>query len=244
MWIYDLERGVSTRLSEETGNLGTPRWSPDGSRVAYMAGKGGPQHFVVRSVTGNAPATSLLEDDHAFKQFEGWTPDGHALVYSRQDPTTRWDLWMVPVDAEHTPHPLLVSPYSDQGMAVAPDGKWFSYSSDESGKPEVYVQAFPGGGSKYQVTNGGGTYARWSPDGKQLVFFDPRQPRQLSIADLVPGAEFRLSPPRPFGRVPEAAFTVSPTADGKRLLAIMPAGKSPTQSLTVVMNWPQAVQSR
>ena len=244
IWIYDLERGVSTRLSEENGTLGSPRWSPDGSRVAYMAGKGGPQHFLIRSVTGSSPAISLLEDDHAFKQFEGWTPDGHTLVYSRQDPTTRWDLWTVSVDGDHTPHPLLVSPYSEQGIAVSPDGKWFSYSSDESGKPEVYVQAFPGGGSKYQVTNGGGTHSRWSPDAKQLGFFDPRQPRQLSIADVIPGAEFRLGPPRPYGRVPEAAFVASTTIDGQHLLAIMPAGKSPIQSLTVVMNWPQAVQSR
>ena len=245
IWLCDLERGVTTRLSEEPGQSGSPRWSPDGTRIAYMLGdEGGPQRFVIRSIAGNAPTRTLLKSDPTFKQLNAWTPDGRCLVFTRQVAATRRDLWLVPTEGDSTPRPLLVTPYTEQAAVVSPDGRWFCYSSDESGKFELYVQAFPGGGSKYQVTNGGGVYGAWSPDGRHLFIVDPRLVDQALIADVLPGAEFRLGPARPFLHAPHDAFSSLLSHDLKRQLQIMPAGKAPPRSMTVVMNWPQALPAR
>ncbi len=244
IWIADLERGVATRFSQEPGSCEAPRWSPDSKRIAYGVSVLGPQQVVIRPVSAATPVETYLQSDPVFKELYGWSHDGRYLAFGRQDPSTRWDLWLLPMEGDHTPRLYLSTPFSEQNAAISEDGHWMCYVSDESGRPEIYVQSFPTAGSKYQVTNGGGLFGGWMPGGKQMLFALTSSPRTLQVADIVPGSEFRLGPALELGVVPEGLRSADISHDAKRLLALLPAGKPPTNTITVVLDWPGTLRGR
>ncbi len=238
LWMADLERGVVTRLSYEPGENTGARWSPDGTRVAYAATTmGGFPKIVVVDVAGGV-TESYLTNDPVFKNVYSWTPDGRALIYGRQVPETRWDIWILPLDGDHTPRPYLVTPYFENNARVSPDGRWMQYASDESGRFEVYVQAFPNGGGKYQVTTRGGFSGGWSADARQLRFAYAGDNKTAYAADVLPGPQFRLGPARVRARFPDNFFDAGFPRAGDRMMLLVPARPLPPQSITIVQNWP------
>jgi Tol biopolymer transport system component len=238
IWFCELDRGILSRVSQEPGDNTTPLWSPDGTRIAYANSLSGPQTFIIRSVGGETPAETYLGSDPAFKELYGWTPDGRALIYARQDPTTRWDLWVLPLDGDHAPRPYLKTPWSEQAATVSPDGRWLTYTSDESGRPEVYVRSFPNAGAKYQVTSGGGGGSQWILGGKQLAFGNvPSRANQGVVVDVLPGTEFRVGPPRTLCTLGDNVGGIAVSGDAQRLLLLIPAGKLASTTIAVVTNW-------
>ena len=244
IWVVDLERGVGTRISQEAGACEAPAWSPDGTRIAYSVSVLGPQRFVVRPADGGGTAETYLASDPAFKELYGWSRDGRYLLFGRQDPVTRWDLWLLPMDGDHTPRLYLGTPFSEQAASVSRDNRWLSYRSDESGRPEIYVQSFPTPGSKYQVTNSGGAFGAWMPGGRQIVFAQAPNPRAVRVADILPGSEFHLGPSHVLGAVPEESRGADLSPDGKRLLLLMPAGRPPANAIAVVLDWPGTLRAQ
>ena len=243
LWTVDLERGVATRLTYETGNSTGPIWSPDGSRIAYMWENRGPQVVKIKPVA-SGPTETYLAADPAFKQINDWTRDGKYIVYGRQDPATRWDIWLMPMEGDHTPRPYLTTPFSEEGASVSPDGRWLAYMSDESGSPEVYVQSFPVPGNKYQVTNRGGVLSGWSSDGTQLVYRLRANLAEALGAEVLPGPTFRLGPPHSFAHAPEALRGAVEAHKGGHLLVTLATGKDPPPTIVVLQNWPAAMAKR
>jgi Tol biopolymer transport system component len=245
LWIADLERGVVTRLTYETTENDGACWSPDGTRIAYTAAQtGGAQKIIVATVGAAASNQVFLENDPSFKFLFDWTPDGRALVFSRQEAATRRDIWILPLDGDHQPKPYLVTPYFEHNAKVSPDGKWASYESDESGRPEVYVQSFPVAGSKYQVTTRGGFNYRWSRNGRSLYFGSLSDTDAIFAVDVLPGPQFRLGPPHAIGRVPKTTFDAAMTRNEDRLLVLMPSRPLPPGTITVVENWPSLLPKK
>ena len=102
-----------------------------------------------------------------------WTPDGRFVVYSELDPKTKWDLWVLPMmDGANERHPLafLHSEFNELYSQISPDGRWMAYTSDESGRREIYVRRFPEGSGQVRISKGGGEQPRWRRDGKELFF--------------------------------------------------------------------------
>jgi Tol biopolymer transport system component len=112
--------------------------------------------------------TRFAPCDHAFKNVHGFTPDGRALLYSRLDAATKWDLWLLPPDGG-PPKVLLNTPAHETSGDISSDGRWLCYRSDESGPTEQYIAPFATPGLKYQVTIGGG-FGGFSFDGKRFYF--------------------------------------------------------------------------
>jgi Tol biopolymer transport system component/tRNA A-37 threonylcarbamoyl transferase component Bud32 len=237
IWIGDLERGVVARFSQEPGSVTFPRWSPDGTRIAYQVGEMGPESFVIRSVDSGPEARTILQTDPNYKVLSGWSPDGGSLIYASQDPETRFDLWVLPLDGDQEPWPYLKSPFMEFGGPLSPDGHWIMYWGNESGHGEGYVQAFPDPGIRYQVTKGGGRARRWLAAGTQLVFSSKPNPTTLQVADVIPGQEFRLGPARTFGILPRGELATRITNEEERILSLVPAGDLLPNSITVVLNW-------
>jgi Tol biopolymer transport system component len=236
--MVDLERGVVSRVSYERGQNDSPLWSPDGNRVAYQySSYGAPPELVVVTVGAGASTEIFLQDDPAFKFLSDWTPDGRSLVYASQEAATLRDIWVLPLDGDRKPRPFLVTPYWEQDGTVSPDGRWMAYESGESGRQEVYVQAFPEGGAKYQVTTRGGFSWGWSIDGRQLLFGNFDEPNKVYAADVLPGTQFRLGPARVRMRIPNKSFYTD-IASGDRLLMLVHDGELAPQTITVVQNWP------
>jgi serine/threonine protein kinase len=242
IWIGDLERGVATRFSQEPFSCENPEWSPDGTRIAYSVTDQGPQWFVIRAVVGTSEPRTLLKSDPTFKNLSGWSPDGRFLIYASQDPETRHDLWVLPVEGNQEPQLYLKTPFIQLGGHLSGDGRWMAYQSNESGRFEGYVQPYPTPGIKYQVTKGGGFVAGWLDDGKQLAFWLSSNPTTVKVADVIPGEEFRLGPTRTLCVLPRDQLETRLADDGKRLLSLLPAGKPAANSITVVLDWAEGLE--
>jgi dipeptidyl aminopeptidase/acylaminoacyl peptidase len=98
-----------------------------------------------------------------------WSPDGRLLVYWTTDPKTAGNIFAFNLD-EKKSIPILQTPADERNPQVSPDGKWIAYSSNETGRSEIYIKQFPEGPAKIQVSVNGGVFPRWRRDGKELYF--------------------------------------------------------------------------
>ena len=242
IWVLDFARAAYTRVS--SGGIGfVSVWSPDGKKVAYNLG--GSNLLYTRGANGAAPEEKVLES--RFTVFiNDWSSDGRYLVYTESPPETKYDLWLLPTFGDRKPVPFLKTAAAEWHGQISPDGKWIAYTSDESGRPDVYVRSFPEGAAKWAVSNSGGSYPRWRRDGKELFYraLDGRlmsasvQPAGQGLEFGSPAALFRLVEPQGV-----AAYTYDVSPDGKRILALAPSqGTSDIAPLTVLMNWQAALK--
>jgi serine/threonine-protein kinase len=172
IWIKQLDRGPLTRLSFGGGDR-RPVWSPDGRMVAFIRDTLNTSIVAGRFVDGSRPDTVLFRFHKQIQEVD-WSRDGRWLV-GRTDNGTEGagDLVGVRVGGDTTAVVLVGSPFTELEPAVAPDGRWLAYASNESGRNEVYVRPFPNtGDGRWQVSTAGGAQPRWAPDGRELFYLD------------------------------------------------------------------------
>ena len=145
-----------------------------------------------------------------------------------------------PLFGERKPYPIVQTAFNDMQPAVSSDGKWMAYSNNESGRYEIYVTGFPGGGAKWQASANGGAFPRWRRDGKELFFLDPAD--KVMAADVSPlGNTVRMGTPHALfhaGGIQTQQGPYAVTADGKKFLINSGDVKEESQPLTLVQNWP------
>ncbi len=240
LWVFDVARGVGSRLTFSPALEEYPVWSPDSQSIVYDSNPEGVGDIYKRSASGGG-SDELLWKSPRWKNPEDWSRDGKYVLVRVLDPKTRVDLWLLPTFGEKKPTPLLVTPFSESEGRLSPDGKWFAYRSDESGRKEVYVQPFPPTGAKWQVSVGGGETPRWRADGKELFYVAPDYMRKAVEIKAAPG--FEAGVPKDLFKTPNSwGSDVSP--DGQRFLVNMPAGDMPPSPITVVLNWTQELPKR
>jgi serine/threonine-protein kinase len=173
IWIKQLDRGPFTRLS--FGNQDRrPAWSADGRLVAFVRDSANTSAVVVRAADGGGPDRHIARLDRMIQEVT-WSPDGKWLVV-RTDNTASGagDLVALRADGDSTVMPLVESPFTELHPAISPDGRWLAYTSNESGRNEVYVRAFDDTRDvQWQVSNRGGGSPVWSPRGDELFYVDP-----------------------------------------------------------------------
>jgi Tol biopolymer transport system component len=236
-WLLELSRGIPSRLTFG-GSFGTGAWSPDGRRIAYHHLND--TKLLEKSASGAGEEETALQSQSTV-YLNDWSPDGHYLVYTQLSPEGRSELWLLPLSSDHKAVPFLKTAFDESQGQVSPDSKWIAYTSNESGRNEIYVQSFPAGGARWLVSNSGGGIARWRRDGKEL-FYRALDGKLMtasvrSVAEglefRTPAALFRISEPQGMFSYP---YDVAP--DGQRILALVPARVAgDTASLTVVVNW-------
>ena len=230
LWIHDLRRGTRTLLVAGATSLFAV-WSSDGTRVIFASRRGGDWDIYSQPADGSGLAEVLLK--RPGDQFPySVSADGHVLFYENIPKTGR-DLWSLAPDGTVTP--VRVTPANEYQGRFSPDGKWIAYASDESGRFEVYVQAFPGGAKRTLVSAGGGSEPIWSRDGKELFFLTGNALMAAPVkADGSVGEPRKL-----FDRsnylVKFRTYDVSP--DGKRFVMIRRDEGSVPRQLNVVLNW-------
>jgi eukaryotic-like serine/threonine-protein kinase len=246
IWLLDLRRGGTSRLTTNPGVDNVPIWSWDGRTVAYASIHGPGLDIYQRPANQSASEQLLLKLDAPPIMFPAdWSSDGRHLAYYRTDPKNRNDVWVLPLFGDRKPFPLIQTEFNEWQAQFSPDGKWISYVSDESGASQVYVQAFPMQSGKVPISTTGGTQPRWSRDGKELFYLAPD--RKLMAVTVKAGATFEVESPRPLFQTtldPSAfrqAYAVS--ADGNRFLLNAQIESVP-QPLTVVLNWPALMSAK
>ncbi len=248
IWVFDLARGTSTKLTFDPKDDFNPVWSPDGSRIAFSSDRRGPRDLYVKSASGTGEEELLLESGRN-KAAEDWSRDGRWLAYNEAAPGAGNDIWTLSLDTRQ-PRPFLHTRFNEDEAAFSPDGKWIAYRSAESGRSEVYVQPFaesaPGAKGKWVVSNAGGLDPQWRGDGKELFYTSLQTPPQIMAVDIeASNGAIAAGIPHPLfqTRLPARGrngWVV--TRDGKKFLAVVPVEQKPATALNVILNWPSLLR--
>jgi Tol biopolymer transport system component len=241
VWVTDLIRGTSSRITFKPSWEYAPIWSPDGNKILFdsnreQAGAASPGNLYVTAASGSGTEELLLLSN-AWKWPNDWSRDGGFVLFNTMEADGKTELWILPLSGDRKPRPALQPGSVGAYGQFSPDGKWIAYVSAESGRDEIYVQTFPASGEKWQISNGGGSQPRWRSDGKELFFIAATGELMVVQVSLAP--KFQAS-------VPQALFKArlegwgyrhhyAVSRDGQRFLAII--GDENTIPLTVLTNW-------
>jgi Tol biopolymer transport system component len=185
VWTYDIERATLGRLTTDPANERSPLWSPDGARIVFTSDRGGFPELFWRPADGTGTAERLLAraDTLIDLRAHDWSPDGFHLLFSEVTAQIGCHVGQVAVsDGSEVAGPDR-NTFCDDYAAVSPDGRWVAYSSDLSGRAEIYVGRYPDLGGRQQVSSAGGNLPRWRADGSELFFggLDARQMLHVSV---------------------------------------------------------------
>ena len=167
------------------------------------------------------------------------------LGYTEQNPKTRYDLWVLPLQGDRKPFPFLQTEFNELRCQFSPDGRWLAYSSDETSRYEIYVRPFAGApagsGGKWQVSINGGSLPRWRRDGKELFYVAPDR-KLMAVEVKANSGSFQAGVPKPLFDTrtdpsigSRGGYDVSP--DGRRFLISAPGEQPSASPIHVVVNW-------
>jgi Tol biopolymer transport system component len=244
IWTTDFARGGNSRLTFGPSMNNAPVWSPTGDQIAFRTNHKGLNEIYLRSaMAGGEERPVLLEEvarasgvNVGTLSLSDWSTGGY-LAFSSGAPS---DIWVVPVADPGKPVRLVGSQGSQMHANFSPDGRFIAYTSNESGRYEVFVETAPVSGGKWPVSTNGGYEPRWRADGRELYYLS--EDRVLMAVPVSSGAN-------PFG-VPSPLFQTQvhpgvsmlrthyvPSRDGRRFLIHARSGETPPSVITVVLNW-------
>ena len=235
IWVYDIARDTLTRLTVEGINW-WPSWTPDGRRITFESIRSGhPENLFWVPADASSPAERLAPSADS-QRVPSWSPDGKTLAFLSQG-----DIWVLSPEGNLTPRPFLETPFSvERYPAFSPDGRWLAYSSDVTGRPEIYVQAYPGPGGRHHISTDGGESPAWAASGRELFY---REGQKMMAVDIKTDPTFLAGRPHTLFEAPY--WNTSPgrgydvTPDGRRFLMVPLAEPEPldlTHNI-VVLNW-------
>jgi Tol biopolymer transport system component len=239
IWIYDLSRRVSSRFTSVPAENVFPIWSPDDSRIVFESNRKGSDDLYQKVSSGTGNDEEFLAQEGILEIPTDWSSDGRFVVYNEIDAKKKagWDLGFYSV-AEKKSSLFLATPVNEANGRFSPDGRWLAYTSDESGRYEVYVRPFPGHGGKWQISAAGGGQPVWNRNGKEILYVSADN--KLMAVDVKADSGFEASTPRAlfdvhFKSATGWRYDISP--DGQRFLVNTVVGEVKANPITLVLNW-------
>jgi Tol biopolymer transport system component len=244
VWLLELGRNVVSRFTSDAADDIVPIWSPDGTRIVFSSNRKGVMDLYQKPTTG-AGRDELLLATAQRKVATSWSPDQRFLLYESGDEksiTTNNDIWALPMEGARKPVPVVQTNFDERDGQFSPDGKWIAYQSNESGRPDIHVQPFPGPGGKLVISTAGGYQPRWRRDGKELYYIAPdNRLVAVSIQLASNGQALEASAPVPLfgmrivGPVDGDIWYMIPSS-GQRFLVTTIREEAPVP-ITVILNW-------
>lgn len=238
LWIFDLRRGVRTRFTFDPGDDTWPLWSSDGSALVYSSNRKGHYDLYRKAIDGSSDEELLLASD-LDKYATSWAAAGRKLIFVQTGAEPGAEVAILALDGSNRTEVWQRTKFAEIPSRLSPDGRWLPYSTDESGRWEVYVTSFPRAGRKWQISSEGGAHAFWSADGREVIYHDLGGTLR-SVAITTRGETLEVGESRPLFRAPGPSPSgpeVDPTGDHKRFLAVTERRK-PNALLDLVVNWP------
>ena len=245
VWVFDIARRVNTRFTLGRGNASDPVWSPDGKRIAYAVAENDKMRIVAKAVDGGAEET--LYKMAGLVWARSWSADGRFLFmdyYARsRDGSLRRSIEALELATGKTLELVPDDRFDRRSPDISLDGRWLAYVSNVSGREEVYVQEFPSGSNREQVSSSGGVMPRWRGDGREIYFITGGMKVAAATVSAKAGA-------LEFG-VPRELFALNPlypggnpldvTRDGKRFVVDV-VREGETVPVTLIANWDTALR--
>jgi Tol biopolymer transport system component len=238
LWLLDIASNSWSRIAPEAKSL-YPLWSRDGRKIFFCSNRSGLYNIYSMRSDGTGPATQLTEREY-WPFPRSASPDGSIILAEEQHPITAYNIWAFRTDGGR-PMPILLTSVDELEPDFFPDGRWFAYTSTESGRNEVYVQTFPPTGRKWAVSEDGGREGRWSADGHELFF---RSGRKMMVARVNTTPSLVIGKPQ-FLFEGNYALDYDLSSDGRRFLMMrdnIRRWEGPT--LSVVLNWTADIGKR
>jgi Tol biopolymer transport system component len=246
VWLTDLSRDTSFRFASGTLISASVLWSPDGSRLTFRANRKGDIEFYQRSAAGGGNDRTVLPlESYAAMHLQSanlvptdWSPDGRQIIFSAPSPASGNDLWLLPLGGDGKAVKFIDSPGEQIHGNFSPDGRLVAYTSNESGRFEIYVETVPRSEGKWLVSTRGGYEPRWRSDGREIYYL--AEDRTLMAVAVETGPSFGI--PKPLFQTHVAVGVIGnrthyvPSRDGQRFLVDM-ALDAPPSPITVLLNW-------
>ncbi len=235
LYVRDLGRGTTSRLTFDPGLDSTPAWSSDGRRIFFTSSRGGGTAQIYQKQADGSGQEELLFRSPEEKHHLHASPDGRWLAFER---TVSSEIWQLSLESERKATPLLQAAYPQNSPRFSPDGRWIAYAANEAGQFQVYVQSFPPGRGKWQVSTEGGITPRWRSDAKELIYLQPPG-KIMSVEVRASQAVLEFGVPKQLfeARIGPVASHLGVSSDAQRFAIPMLAGKDAWNPLTVVVNW-------
>jgi serine/threonine protein kinase/Tol biopolymer transport system component len=201
IWVYEWARDRLTRLTFDPSTY-KPVWTPDDRRIAFgsTGADKSTRNLYWKLADGTGVEQRLTESNNT-QSPASWHPSGKFLAFEEQTEQSSWDLMILPLEGDNAsgwkpgrPTVFLNTPFAEHEPMFSPDGRWLAYSSNETGRSEVYVRPFPGPGGKWQISTAGGAFPTWSRTKHELFYGNNGQ---IMVAPYeVEGDSFRAEQPR------------------------------------------------
>jgi Tol biopolymer transport system component len=243
IWLFNLADRRATQLTFVPGTDRHPVWSPDGRRVVFASRRAEAPGLYQKPAGGQQPEELLLRSpSREWDQYwpTDWSSKG--IVFENGRDTAKVELWMLPVDGDRRPYPLLSEPGNNHGARVSRDGKWLAYQTTfQAGPPDVVIQSLTAPGVKIRVSTDGGSSPRWRADESEL-FYLSRTGRLMAVAIEQPRpGELRLGKAQPLFEtglrlLPTGVPSINVSTDGQRFFIAKENQETPP-SIVVLVNW-------
>ena len=254
LWIWHVPQGPLSRIPFE-GPVRNPLPTPNGNEVVFSGTTNGPYNLWLTRSDGGGTAERLTTS--AFYQApQSWSPLGRELIFMESvHPDTGSDIWALSMQ-DRSVRPLLHSQFNENYAALSPDGRWLAYTSDASGRNEVYVQPYPNLEHQIPISTDGGDSPRWTRGGRELIYRVPigEDLVRLMSVDVSASDDFKKSAvPRRLFDLPiskfdtlEVAACFDVTRDGQRILNRTRENKTPPppKEIRVTLNWFDEVRAK
>jgi eukaryotic-like serine/threonine-protein kinase len=243
IWTYDIASGAPLRFTFEPLDEIFPQWTADGTRIAYGTRTG---TIFWKLSDGSGPREELTHG--AYPRYPtSFSRDGKHMAFVEIHPARRGDIWLMPLDGDRRPEPLMATDADERDARFSPDGQWLAYVSDETGRDEVFIRPIGNRGGRKQLSSEGGTAPTWAPNGRELVFAKGDQLWAVTLdgqGDPVGRDRLLFSAPK-FEDLQfdsgNALYDMMP--DGEHFLFLLEQSSSPTH-YNVVLNWFEELKSR
>ncbi|MBN2318797.1 MAG: serine/threonine-protein kinase [Acidobacteria bacterium] len=251
VWLTETTRAVFSKLTSINEAQQFAVWSPNSSQIIFSSLREGAWDLHRMFANSSGEVEILLESSEPgiYRFAYDWSRDEKFLLYTSVDPKTNRDLWALPMTgSEHQPILIANTSFEELNGQFSPDAHWVAYQSNESGMYEIYVQPFPGPGTKKTVSIGGGTQPRWNPEGNEIYYIAPDDMlmavpihiagNNVSVEDPIPLFPSRI-PREGYMDIMRAQYDISP--DGRRFLINTNVDNSAPSPITIVTNWTQSL---
>ncbi len=250
LWILDLVRSTESRFTFTSGLDDDPVWAPDGKSLLFDSNPDGISNLHRKVATGAGSPELLYKCSDGCFAYD-WSSDGRYILFDREQAGTAFNnapqLWILPLSGERKPFPFVEGGLGNVNAKFSPDTKWIVYSSNESGKWEVYVQTFPATQGKWQVSTSGGSSPMWSKDGKEIFYVAPNR-QLMAVGVKAVGNSLEQGIPKQLFEVDVDRYTApnryAVTRDGKRILVNVTAELVNILPLNVVLNWTEGLAAK
>ena len=256
IWVHDLSGQTAIQQLTFEGDNQRPIWTPDGQQITFSSDRDGTMSLYTMEADGSGVAERLTTAEDGREHWPGsWSPDGQTLFFlERGQGNTDSYIWTLSRESGETqglydtPEPFY------EGPELSPDGKWLAYNAGPASTMDIYVEPFPPTGSRRRISQNGGYWPLWSPDGDALFYraLEQSGERTIKSVNIVTEPTFGFSDER---TLPVEGFIVvryhrdhDITTDGERFLMVFPADQADSEparpQINIVTNWFEELKER